>query len=81
MENLRRFLRNELHQLNLKQEWLAREQENLDAISNTVLSFLTQIDERYGNESNTVKNEIDISKEDWDEDLRVVNIQWNCWYK
>ena len=75
MENLRRFLRNELHQLNLKQEWLAREQENLDAISNTVLSFLTQIDERYGNESNTVKNEIDISKEDWDEDLRVVNIQ------
>ena len=75
MENLRRFLRNELHLLNLKQEWLAREQENLDAISNTVLSFLTQIDERYGNESNTVKNEIDISKEDWDEDLRVVNIQ------
>ena len=75
MENLRRFLRNELHQLNLKQEWLAREQEKLDDISNTVLSFLTQIDERYGNESNTVKNEIDISKEDWDEDLRVVNIQ------
>ena len=73
MEDIRNFLRNKLHHLNLEHEHLTHKIETVNDASNFLVKTLLEIDQIIEKrDKSATLNSASIMNEDWDEELSSV---------